>query len=119
MGGNIPGGNFPRGGGEGGNFAGGSLMGGNFLGGNFPRTVHEAADNWINYHGYKYVCFLQYHTLTVIHFINYEGLCQIIRTIFIICDVLRHLVPSVKFKKRENNHGGLLLLFKPLLMMWT
>ena len=49
MGGKIPGGNFLGGG----DFPGGSLMGGSFLGGNFPRTVHEAADNWINYHGYK------------------------------------------------------------------
>ena len=30
----------------------------------------------------------------------------------IICDVLRDLVPFVQFKKRENTHGGLLLLLK-------
>ena len=32
-----------------------------------------------NYHGYKYVYFLQYHTLTFIHFMNGEGACWIIR----------------------------------------
>ena len=29
-----------------------------------------------------------------------------------ICDVLRNLVPLVQFKKRENTHGGVLLLVK-------
>ena len=32
-------------------------------------------DNLANYQGYKYVYFLQYHTLTVIHFRNSEGAC--------------------------------------------
>ena len=43
----------------------------------------ENVDNRINYEGYKYVCFLQYHTLTVIHFTNGEGVFYINRkTIF-------------------------------------
>ena len=29
-----------------------------------------------------------------------------------ICDALRHLVPFVQFKKRENTHGRVLLLLK-------
>ena len=29
-----------------------------------------------------------------------------------ICDVMRNLVPFVQFKKRENSHGGVLLLVK-------
>ena len=33
---------------------------------------------------------LQYHTLTAIHFMNHEGLCQIIRTIFNIYICLNH-----------------------------
>ena len=28
------------------------------------------------------------------------------------CDTLRDLVPSVRFKKCENNYGGVLLLVK-------
>ena len=35
--------------------------------------VDEVIDNRTNYQGYKYVYFLQYHTLTVIHFMNGEG----------------------------------------------
>ena len=27
-----------------------------------------------------------------------------------VCDVLRDLIPFVQFKKRENTHGGALLL---------
>ena len=41
---------------------------------------------------------------------------QINRNILVLqaitCDVLRDLVPFVQFKKRENTHGGLLLLLK-------
>ena len=29
-----------------------------------------------------------------------------------VCDVLRDLIPFVQFKKRENTHGGALLLVK-------
>ena len=32
-----------------------------------------------NDQGYKYVCFLQYHTMGVIHFMNGEGVCYSIR----------------------------------------
>ena len=35
----------------------------------------DVVDNLANYQGYKYVYFLQYHTLTVIHFMNSEGAC--------------------------------------------
>ena len=41
----------------------------------FGGFVHEVVDNWTNYQGYNYVYFLQYHTLTVIHFMNGEGAC--------------------------------------------
>ena len=34
----------------------------------------------------------------------------LIHVIFYICDALRDLVPFVQFKKRKNNHGGILLL---------
>ena len=50
-----------------------------------------------NYRGFKDMYFLQYHTLAAIHFMNHEGICQIIRTI---CNIY-------------------IYLFKPLLMMWT
>ena len=30
----------------------------------------------------------------------------------IVCDTLRDLVPFVQFKKRENTHGGVLILVK-------
>ena len=30
----------------------------------------------------------------------------------ILCDALRDLVPFVQFKKRENTHGGVLILVK-------
>ena len=43
----------------------------------FPKgeCVDEVVDNWTNYEGYKFVYFLQYHTLAVIHFMNGEGAC--------------------------------------------
>ena len=37
--------------------------------------VDEVVDNRTNYQGYKYVHFLHYHTLTVIHFMNGRGAC--------------------------------------------
>ena len=37
--------------------------------------VDEVADNRTNYQGHKYVYFLQYHTLTVIYFMNGEIAC--------------------------------------------
>ena len=35
----------------------------------------EVVNNRTNYQGYKYVYFFQYHTLTVIHFMDGEGVC--------------------------------------------
>ena len=35
--------------------------------------VDEVVDNRTNFQGYKYVYFLQYHRLTVIHLMNDEG----------------------------------------------
>ena len=37
--------------------------------------VDKAVDNRTGYQGYKYVYFLQYHTSTVIHFINGKRAC--------------------------------------------
>ena len=37
--------------------------------------VDEVVYNRTNYQGYKYVYFLQYHTLTVIRFMYGEGVC--------------------------------------------
>ena len=37
--------------------------------------IDEVVDNRTNYQGYKYICFLQYHSLAVIHFMNGEGSC--------------------------------------------
>ena len=34
--------------------------------------VDEVDENRTNHRGYKYVCFLQYHTLSVIYFMNGE-----------------------------------------------
>ena len=59
----------------------------------FPSgwCVDEAVGNWSNYRGYKYdAYFLQYHEFTAIHFMNHEGLCQIIRTTFNIYICLNH-----------------------------
>ena len=41
----------------------------------FPlgRWAVEVVDNRTNYERYKYVFFLQYHTMTVIHFMNGKG----------------------------------------------
>ena len=39
------------------------------------ECVVEVVDNRANYQGYKYVYFLPYHTLTVIHFMNGERVC--------------------------------------------
>ena len=36
------------------------------------------------------------------------------QNIIVICDVLRNLITFVPFKKRENTHGGVLLLVKLL-----
>ena len=43
----------------------------------FPlgRWADEVVDNRANYQQYKYVYFLLYHTMTVIHFMNGEGVC--------------------------------------------
>ena len=41
----------------------------------FGGCANDVVDNRINYQGYKYVYFLQYQTLTVIHFMNGEGAC--------------------------------------------
>ena len=51
----------------------------------FPEggCVDEVVDNGTNYRRYKYVYLLQYHTLTVIHFINGEGVCKINGHIFL------------------------------------
>ena len=37
--------------------------------------VDEVVDDRTNYQGYKYVYFIQYRTLTFIHFVNGEGAC--------------------------------------------
>ena len=37
--------------------------------------VDEVIDNRTNDQGYKYVYFLQYHTLAIIHFMSGEGAC--------------------------------------------
>ena len=37
--------------------------------------VDEVVDNWTYYQWYKCVYFLQYHTLTVIYFMNGERAC--------------------------------------------
>ena len=37
--------------------------------------VDEVVGNRTNYQGYKYVYFLQFHTLTIIHFMNGKGAC--------------------------------------------
>ena len=39
------------------------------------RFVDEDGGNRTNYQRYKYVSVLQYHTLTLIHFMNGEGVC--------------------------------------------
>ena len=46
----------------------------------FPSggCADTVANNLTNYQGFKYVYFLQYHTMTVIHFINGEGVCEIV-----------------------------------------
>ena len=45
----------------------------------FRWCVDEATNSWTNYHRYKYdLYFLHYHTLTTIHFMDHERLCQII-----------------------------------------
>ena len=43
----------------------------------FPSCgcIAEVFDNWENFEGYKYVYSLQHHTLTVIYFMNGEGVC--------------------------------------------
>ena len=43
----------------------------------FPsgEYVDEVGDNGTHYQGYKYIYFIQYHTLTVNHFKNGEGAC--------------------------------------------
>ena len=43
----------------------------------FPlgECVDEVVKNRSNYQGCKYVCLLHYHTLTVIHLMNGEGVC--------------------------------------------
>ena len=38
-------------------------------------SFDEAVDNRRNYQGNKNVYFLRYHTLTVINFMNGEGVC--------------------------------------------
>ena len=43
-----------------------------------------------NYRGFKDMYFLQYHTLAAIHFMNHEGIFQIIRTIYNIYICLNH-----------------------------
>ena len=50
--------------------------------------VDEVADNQTNYQGYKYIYFLQYHTLRVIYFMNGEGVFR--RTIFNVYIYLNH-----------------------------
>ena len=45
----------------------------------FWWMVDEVVENRTNYQGYKCAYFLQYHTLTVIHFMTGERACQIIR----------------------------------------
>ena len=37
--------------------------------------VDEPVDNQKIWQGYKYVYFIRYHTLTVINFMNGEGVC--------------------------------------------
>ena len=37
--------------------------------------VDKVVENQTNYQGHKYVYFLQYHTLAVIHFMSGEGVC--------------------------------------------
>ena len=45
--------------------------------------VDEVVDNGLKYQGYKYVYFLQYHALTVIHFIKVEQLVRLPEKIFL------------------------------------
>ena len=44
--------------------------------------VYEDVDNRTNYQGYKYINFVRYHTLTVLHFMNDKGGFCIIRRAF-------------------------------------
>ena len=37
--------------------------------------VDEVVDNQTNYQGHRYVYFIQYYRLAVIHFMNGEGFC--------------------------------------------